>query len=117
MSEPYLILHRVRGQPAFDIANCIEVELTSGEFEEWWIIPTSGHRAYPYWHSEIKQVGECEFYFPDGRQNILYAIPLPPNWPDHYPTTASPHTPDPSAPSLAQRLGLVKKAPVITRRL
>lgn len=42
MSEPYLILHRVRGEPAFDIA-----ERWSFDGEEGWIIPTSGHRAYP----------------------------------------------------------------------
>lgn len=42
MSELYLILHKVRGEPAFDIAEKMEVE-----GEEWWIIPTSGHRAYP----------------------------------------------------------------------
>ena len=43
MSEPlYLILHKVRGEPAFDIATPLEI----GD-EEGWIIPTSGHRAYP----------------------------------------------------------------------
>ncbi len=40
---PFLILHKVRGRPAFDIA----IRVTIGE-EEAWIIPTSGHRAYPY---------------------------------------------------------------------
>ena len=42
MTEPYLILHKVRGEPAFDIAIR---ETIAGE--ETWIIPTSGHRAYP----------------------------------------------------------------------
>jgi len=42
MSELYLILHKVRGEPAFDIAQKIMI----GD-EEGWIIPTSGHRAYP----------------------------------------------------------------------
>jgi hypothetical protein len=36
---PHLILHKVRGEPAFDVAT----QLDNG----WWIIPTSGHRAYP----------------------------------------------------------------------
>jgi len=40
--ELYLILHKVRGEPAFDIAQKIMI----GE-KEGWIIPTSGHRAYP----------------------------------------------------------------------
>jgi hypothetical protein len=52
----YLIAHKVRGEPAFDIgirSECPECrsagchECTDGY---WWIIPTSGHRAYPYWH-------------------------------------------------------------------
>lgn len=42
MTEPYLILHKVRGEPAFDIA-----ERWTFDGEEGWIIPTSGHRAYP----------------------------------------------------------------------
>jgi hypothetical protein len=45
-SEPYLILHKVRGAPAFDIAIQMFVECESDP-GPWWIIPTSGHRAYP----------------------------------------------------------------------
>ena len=47
MSDPYLILHKVRGQPAFDIAERLDLD-----GERIWIIPTSGHRAYPvhYWN-------------------------------------------------------------------
>jgi hypothetical protein len=41
MSEPFLILHKVRGEPAFDIAEMLEMD-----DDVWWIIPTSGHRAY-----------------------------------------------------------------------
>lgn len=41
-NEPFLILHKVRGEPAFDIA----IRLPIGD-EEGWIIPTSGHSAYP----------------------------------------------------------------------
>ena len=42
MSDLYLILHKVRGEPAFDIATRLQIA-----DEEGWIIPTSGHRAYP----------------------------------------------------------------------
>lgn len=38
MSEHYLILHKVRGEVAFDVA------IRHGD---WWIVDTSGHRAYP----------------------------------------------------------------------
>jgi hypothetical protein len=43
MNDLYLILHKVRGQAAIDVATRI---LLSGG-EEIWFIPTSGHRAYP----------------------------------------------------------------------
>lgn len=35
----YLILHKVRGEPAFDVAHELEPDV--------WIVSTSGHRAYP----------------------------------------------------------------------
>ena len=41
----YLILHKVRGEPAFDIAQKLDLQ---EPLKEVWIIPTSGHRAYPY---------------------------------------------------------------------
>lgn len=125
MSEPYLILHRVRGQPAFDIAERIEVEATEGVFEDWWIIPTSGHRAYPYWTHAIEvddfEDGSKSLVVDSGSNMAIFNTPsMPDPWPDHYPTTSSPHIPDPTASSLAERLGLVPKAPPIppiTRRL
>jgi hypothetical protein len=43
MDALYLISHRVRGELAYDIASRV---LVSGG-EERWLIPTSGHRAYP----------------------------------------------------------------------
>jgi hypothetical protein len=48
MSEPFLILHKVRGAPAFDIAERNDDMGTPSDPGPWWIIPTSGHRAYPY---------------------------------------------------------------------
>jgi hypothetical protein len=72
-NELYLILHKVRSEPAFDIAQKIEV----GK-EEGWIIPTSGHRAYPVqtWALSMNGVPEIE---------DAYSIPdIPPDLPDHY---------------------------------
>lgn len=71
-AEPYLIAHKVRGEPAFDIA----IKLQFGE-EEGWLIPTSGHRAYPYWWLPLTHI---PFELPD----------LPPDLPDHYRTEAAP---------------------------
>jgi hypothetical protein len=73
----HLILHKVRGEPAFDVAEEIEPDM--------WIIPTSGHRAYPYvkWSlSELVPPGAID------RENLRYAIP--PDWPDHYQVTKAP---------------------------
>lgn len=70
----HLILHKVRGEPAFDIAE----KLLIGD-EEGWIIPTSGHRAYPYVEWPLGSVLPAGAVDPD---NLKYAIP--PDWPDHY---------------------------------
>jgi hypothetical protein len=67
MSELYLIAHKVRGEPALDIAI---------KMGDWWIIPTSGHRAYPYWHGDLEQL----FHF--GPFNLPE---MPEGIPDHYP--------------------------------
>jgi hypothetical protein len=73
MTDLYLILHKVRGEPAFDIAEKIMI----GE-EDGWIIPTSGHRAFPINMTPL-------------------ATPITPvneaDWkalPDHYQTTKEP---------------------------
>ena len=57
----FLIAHKVRGEPAFDIAEQMPV----GD-EIWWIIPTSGHRAYPFWHRVLEdQMPEMPEGVPD----------------------------------------------------
>ena len=42
----YLILHKVRGEPAFDVA-LRSTEMLEATGDEW-IIPTSGHTAHPF---------------------------------------------------------------------
>jgi len=76
MSETYLILHKVSGEPAFDIAH--KLETTGQNGEEMWIVSTSGHRAYPVekWRLSLYTWPTVEDAYP---------IPeIPPNWPDHY---------------------------------
>lgn len=69
----HLILHKVRGEPAFDIATEIDI----GD-EKGWIIPTSGHRAYPVqtWPMEdiLLELGDDMGLIPT----------VPDDWPDHY---------------------------------
>jgi hypothetical protein len=77
----YLILHKVRGEPAFDIADKLQI----GD-EEGWIIPTSGHRAYPFMEWPLEAFG----------QPFIGNIPtVPVDWPDHYQVDAG-STPKPN---------------------
>lgn len=103
MSDLYLIAHLVRGQPAFDIAEEIEPDL--------WIIPTSGHRAYPYWSIELDLLG---IITASGMsiQECYSMSPIPPNHPDHYANL-------PAAPGrgITDLSFLKPKLPTITRRL
>lgn len=119
-SDLYLVAHKVHDAPAFDIAckivcpECITwPNSSSGCFEcdqlgFWWIIPTSGHRAYP-WHTWALTDLEG-----DVGQGYWTAIlhEMPDSWPDHYPTRT-----EPSAPSLLSRLNLkLTPQPPIARR-
>lgn len=112
--ELYLIAHKVRGSAAFDIA--IQMEMDG---EVWWIIPTSGHRAYPYWHVRL----DMDDDFPNkiymssnkGPGDIRLEYPnMPEDWPDHYPQTSTPKSPNEtraSGRSLLQSLGLATDRP------
>lgn len=71
--EHFLIAHKVRGRPAFDVA--IRLQIGS---EEGWIIPTSGHRAYPYWHRTLAM-----FLFAANES----CPAMPESWRDHYEIT------------------------------
>jgi hypothetical protein len=66
----FLIAHKVRGAPAFDIAERWP-EGTPSDPGPWWIVPTSGRRAYPWAASEIVDV-------------TAEMPPMPDGLPDHY---------------------------------
>lgn len=122
MTDLFLIAHRVHGLPAFDVATqmeCPECDDYSTEciecegFGYWWIVPTSGHRAYPYWHTELNKLKQY-FYSQDGQWTDrfdLHIPAMPPGLPDHYPHHSAPSI------SLAEALGIrPKPAPPIIRR-
>ena len=52
MDALYLISHRVRGKLAYDVA----LRVPRGGGEELWLIPTSGHRAYPLAYKALAPV-------------------------------------------------------------
>lgn len=124
MSQPFLICHLVRGEPAFDIAvemdcpqclgeGCIECD----DKGHWWVVSTSGHRAFPWWQMPMDRLlydqELCQSaYTPE---NLLDSVPPPPvGIPDHYSTRATP-----KQPSLAEALAahMRKAAPPIKRRV
>lgn len=104
----YLILHKVRGEPAFDIAEPMEVD-----GERWWIIPTSGHRAYPYWHCKMTDLGHFDFNLGyQGLSEPAEWYPMPVDWPDHYNVTGEKPPPDFNIMTLVSNL-----MPKIRRRV
>ena len=85
MSDPHLILHKVRGEPVFDVA----VQLDDSDI---WIIPTSGHRAYPFEAWPMNELGIALNNFKwvpvaDVAQHPGWA-----DWPDHYSAATKPLT-------------------------
>lgn len=94
----FLIGHKVRGEAAFDVA----VKCTCSECQElgcaecdgqgyWWVIPTSGHRAYPFWHGDLIDMIDSgtgchvmEGYLGELCKN------MPEDLPDHYQSRAAP---------------------------
>lgn len=84
MTEPYLICHKVRGEPAFDVAIQLEGSGTLSDPGPWWIILTSGHRAYPFWTAELSVA--VKNYLGEGHPKDMnwLLLQMPNNWPDHY---------------------------------
>lgn len=99
--EPYLILHKVRGEPAFDIA----IQLKIGD-EDGWIIPTSGHRAYPQSTWRLMELGNLQADTDRICKDWLA------DWPDHYGII-----PEPSRPKINLLKLIGCERPPITRRV
>ncbi len=127
MSEPFLIAHKVRGEPAFDVAErlccpiCepimqgLDYGTASNTCKEcegegfWWIISTSGHRAKPYWSHPIRLLQfEDEGIGQMSTPLEPAATTLPPGWPDHYPINQPTFAPASaqSGADLLEELGL-----------
>ena len=88
-SRPYLILHKVRGEPAFDIATYID-ELGPGR--DYWIVTTSGHRAYPCRWWDLEDLADVSDINEHGFHDYPWTFDhtLPPDLPDHYEQAKTP---------------------------
>lgn len=135
MFEPYLILHKVRGEPAFDIAELLcggngdepcqpncglwDGEICECKAADWWIIPTSGHRAYPahVWKLDAIDKGELiriiGYLYDPGK--VTAETPWP-SWPDHYAASASRAKLAAAAGDILSLMGINKKLPEVVRR-
>ncbi len=107
----YLIAHKVRGEPAFDIAIRCDDMGTESDPGPWWIIPTSGHRAYPYEYWLLEDLFDGSDYPHARPYNALDRAP--PEWPDHYTVRASATS---TLKGLVERLGLGRKPQRVWRR-
>lgn len=72
MSEQYLILHKVRGEPSFDCATQVWTDVGL----IW--ITNSGYRAYPVWQAPL--IGTLF----EGNVIMKDMPPVPADWPDHF---------------------------------
>lgn len=111
--ELYLIAHKVRGAVAFDIA--IQMEMDDGV---WWILPSVGHRAYPFWHTPIYKLSyedNGEGIFP--LEWLEHRYPMPAELQDFYEVTTpilskkAEVADRQSGLNLLSQLGLVKDRP------
>lgn len=105
MSDLYLIAHKVRNEPAFDVAERMECPECNGHGDRniadatfisctecdslgyWYIIPTSGHRAYPFYSEAISIIEGLGLGWVE-----TIAKDMPDSLPDHYHHTSSPAT-------------------------
>lgn len=79
----FLILHKVRGEPAFDVAQQVQIGSEVG-----WIIPTSGHRAYPaaWWELTGLKWYDIDILTSAQRIGLDHLTGVP----DHYTVTSAP---------------------------
>src|SRR3974390_1176936 len=61
----YLVLHKVRGAPAFDVA--INVSIAE---QDAWVVSSSGHRCFPYWYASLKELFDG-ITFPEMPEGIM----------------------------------------------
>lgn len=115
MTDLYLIAHKVRSEPAFDVACHMECPICHGAAETdgvdvsigctecdglgyWWIIPTSGHRAYPIMWWQINQLKAADGY-DDPSNEAFKMLPAWASLPDHYIAEPAPRAAKAKPPS------------------
>jgi hypothetical protein len=114
MEERYLILHKVRGEPALDVAERMECPICDGvgckdcgDNGFWWITPTYGHRAYAVDSWNLKDF-------------IQTGLTVPDDLPEHFEVSAAPKGKGlglgANLRGHLEKLGLIKSREPLTRR-
>ena len=89
--EPYLVAHKCRGELVFDVAIKTGMVLSDGEV---WIMPTTGHRVYPFWGVKINSLFLRDVVR-DGYERLMDAVPeIPEGHRDHYAVNDTPFKPE-----------------------
>jgi len=73
--KQYVILHKVDGKPALDIAHQLESD------EEMWIVTTTGHRAYP---ADKWAITDLMLDDTTSLQDLMDISSIPDGWPEHF---------------------------------
>lgn len=125
MSELFLIAHRCRGEPTFDVAErmiCPSCDVGESKVKDdyceecndegyWWILSTSGYRAHPW---EYHLLSTIQFYGNNSMQRMLNDMPL--NALDCFPINSPSHKPSSDRSNdLLARLNLIPKGPSLRR--
>lgn len=120
---PFLILHKVRGLPTFDIALRFDevpdrydhegrvkhyidaFDQIEDDLPPWWVVPASGLRAYPFQWWALEDLVDASDINHAGFHDrpIHFEDKLPVDWPEHRPIP----TPRLALASIAALLGIV----------
>jgi len=112
--ELFLIAHKVRGEPAFDIAHQM---LMDGEVA--WITTTYGHRAYPWKWWKLDDLADVSDHPHQQPYDVIaYDMAMPPDLPEHFEVSAAPKGKGSgtSGKDLLAKLGLIKHVEPMSRR-
>jgi hypothetical protein len=112
---PYLIAHIVRGEPSFDIAILAEDMGTDTDPGPWWIMPSTGHRCYPFASWNVEDLADISDYPHEKPWTVLDKAPD--DHPDFCHYTLAPASNPAAGLELLSKLGLIKPKEPLKRRI